>query len=524
MLPRPVCQIHRARMDELTSIDMVLRNGVVHATAGDGSRQPDAVAVSAGRIVAVGRFADIAPLIDPGTTVIDCGQRAVVPGIVDAHCHLFAQASRAMQVDCRPTTTPNVDAVIAALRTAIPSTGYGWIRGYGCDDSPLGLGRHLTRHDLDAVSAELLVRVEHRSGHACVLNSAGLDALGIARGTPDPPGGAIVRADDGQPTGLLLDMADWLSSTGDPGGVRRDDAALGTALWQLSQHLLHYGITAATDAGAQNGIARWQAFSDAVADGRLPLRVTMMVGHPQIDEMHSSGLRYGDTIRGGMLSVGHVKIMLTASGGALYPDPKELSKLVRSAHAMDYPVAIHAVERDAVVAAAIALIDTKPSALPGSDRIEHCAECPPDVAELVAQSGATVMPNTGFLHYDGERYRRTVSEGLLPDLYPAGALLARGVPLLLGSDAPVIEPNPWASIAGAVFRRSAEGFPLGGQPVPSVQDALRLHTGNGWIAVGKPADLVVVAPDPMSTPPGELPLVRSALTVVNGRVVWRQGV
>ena len=508
---------------------MALCNGVVHATAGDGSRQPDTVAVSAGRIAAVGRFADVEPFIDSGATVIDCGQCAVIPGIVDAHCHLFAQASRAMQVDCRPTTTPNVDAVIAALRAAIlstkyGSTRYGWLRGYGYDDSPLGLGQRLTRHDLDAVSAELPVRVEHRSGHACVLNSAGLDALGIARSTPDPPGGTIVRANDGQPTGLLLDMADWLSAHGDPAGVRRDDAALGSALRQLSQHLLHYGITAVTDAGAQNGIARWQAFSDAVADGRLPLRVTMMVGHRKIDEMHSSGLRYGDTIHGGMLSVGHVKIMLTASGGALYPDPNELSNLVRSAHAMGYPVAIHAVERDAVVAAAIALIDAKPSAYPGSDRIEHGAECPLDVAELVAQSGATVVPNTGFLHYDGERYRRTLPQGLLADLYPAGELLARGVPLLLGSDAPVIEPNPWASIAGAVSRRSAEGFPLGGQPVPSVQDALRLHTGNGRIAVGKPADLAVVAPDPMSTPPGELPLVRSAFTVVNGQVVWRQGI
>ena len=520
----------------MTAIDMVLRNGVVHTLADDGGRQPqpDAVAVSAGRIAAVGRFADLAPLIDAGTTVIDCGQRAVIPGIVDAHCHLFAQASRARQVDCRPTTTPNVDAVIAALRAAIPSTKYGstgygsarcgWIRGYGYDDSPLGLGRHLTRHDLDAVSAQLPVRVEHRSGHAGVLNSAGLDALGITRRTLDPPGGTIVRAADGQPTGLLLDMADWRSGPDDPGGVRRDDAALGTALRQLSQRLLHYGITAVTDAGAQNGIARWQAFSDAVTAGRWPLRVTMMVGHPRIDELHSSGLRYGATIHGGMLSVGHVKIMLTASGGALYPDPDELTKLVRSAHAMGYPVAIHAVERDAVVAAAIALIDAKPAAASGSDRIEHCAECPPDVAELVAESGATVVPNTGFLHYDGARYRRTVPEGLLPDLYPAGALLAWGVPLLLGSDAPVIEPNPWASIAGAVSRRSAEGFPLGGQPVPSVQDALRLHTGNGRIAVGKPADLAVVAPDPMSALPGELPLVRSALTVVNGQVVWRQGV
>ena len=192
------------------------------------------------------------------------------------------------------------------------------------------------------------------------------------------------------------------------------------------------------------------------------------------------------------------------------------------AHRMGFPVAIHAVERDAVIAAALAIMDN-PSSV-GRDRIEHCGECPPDVAELVAQSGALAVPNTGFLHYDGERYLRTVPDELLPHLYPAGALALLGVPIALGSDAPVVDPNPWAALAAAVTRRTAQGNHLGGVGLSSVARALDMHTGSNRIAPGCPADLAVVEPDPFATPMDRLPEVRTVLTMVNGRVVWRDKV
>ena len=392
------------------------------------------------------------------------------PGIVDAHCHVLATAATGRRVDCRPAATPDVDAIIDALRRAA-ATGDGWIRGYGYDDSPVGLGRHLTRHDLDRVSTAQPVRVDHRSGHACALNTRALTAVGIDRRTPDPPGGVIVRDKDGEPTGLLLEMSGWLR--GRAGGS--DDASDGqmeAGLKEFGDKLLGYGITAVVDAGPGNGLERWQYFHRINGDGTLSLRLTMMVGFDQLAEMRAAGLGYGATVNGGLLNVGHAKIMLTASTGVLRPDPARLSEMVAHAHQMGFPVAIHAVERDAVVASALAIGDSPPLvAEDGSrirDRIEHCAECPPDVLELVAESGAMVVPNPGFLHYDGERYLRTVVADLMPHLYPVGAMVDRGIPTALGSDAPVIEPNPWASMAAAVSRRSAAGVDLGGVGIQSV--------------------------------------------------------
>ncbi len=498
----------------LDAPDIILRNARVF---GAGSAVT-AVAVANGVILATGRGAGIMCTAGPGTEVIDCSGGTVIPGIVDEHIHLFGAASARAAVDCRLTATPTVAAVVDALRASSPRAD-GWIRGNGYDDSPVGLGRHLTRYDLDGVSGSFPVRVDHRSGHATVLNSAALALAGITAGTGDPPGGAIIRDAHGEPTGLLLDMDDWLRQRI---GSRAETGELRSAVRGVVQELLRYGVTGITDAGADNGIKRWQAFQSLAAGGVIPLRVTMMAGARRLDEFRNAGLKYGAECRNAFLTLGHAKIMLTASSGGLQPDFDALSNMVRTAHDSGFPVAIHAVEREAVVASALAIAD-HPSPV-GQDRIEHCAECPPDVAETVASSGAKAVLNTGFLYYDGERYRQTVSEDLLPHLYPAGALDDLGVPVAVGSDAPVIEPNPWAALAAAVQRHTSKGNKIGGLGLPSVAAALHKHVGGNRVIPNQPADLTLVEPDPFAIPVENLPEIRSVLTLVDGRVVWRDGV
>ena len=502
-------------------VDIILLDGKVLS----GSGRSAALAVAGGKVLATGADSDIRQLATRQTIVLDCGGRTVIPGIVDAHCHVLATAAIGLRVDCRPTATRDVDAIIAALRAA--ASRNHWIRGHGYDDSPVGLGRHLDRRDLDRVSTVRPVRVDHRSGHACVLNSRALAAAGIDRRTPDPPAGVIVRDLDGEPTGLLLEMGGWVSDR--QGGF--EDAAAGemeVALGDFSDRMLAYGTTAVTDAGPGNGLDRWQYFRKVTGDGTLLLRSTMMVGFDRLEEMLNAGLGFGATANDGLLAVGHAKIMLTASTGRLQPDPVQLTEMAAHAHALGFPVAIHAVERDAVVASALAIGDVAPALdsngvrLP--DRIEHCAECPPDVLELVAESGAMAVPNPGFLHFDGERYRRIVADDLVPHLYPVGALVSRGIPTRLGSDAPVIEPDPWASMSAAVTRQSAGGVNLGGVGVKSVGQALALHSVSRRIAPGMGADVAVIEPDPFTMSPVDLPNVRSVATIVAGRLAWRSGI
>ena len=99
-----------------------------------------------------------------------------------------------------------------------------------------------------------------------------------------------------------------------------------------------------------------------------------------------------------------------------------------------------------------------------------------------------VVTQPGFIHWNGERYRENVGPGLLPDLYPVGRLATAGVPLAFSSDSPVIDPNPWPGIAGAVWRHTREGRPLpereeASQRIP-VLDAISCYTRSGATSEG----------------------------------------
>ena len=136
-----------------------------------------------------------------------------------------------------------------------------------------------------------------------------------------------------------------------------------------------------------------------------------------------------------------------------------------------YPVAVHCVEAEAVRAAADVLGRIRPpegSAAP--HRIEHASELPPEALEAVRSSGVMVVTNPGFIHFNGERYLRTVPAEEQPWLYRIGALHRAGVPLAFGSDAPVEMPEPLAELAAAVTRSSSEGGLLG-----SASEAVAAH-------------------------------------------------
>ena len=226
--------------------------------------------------------------------------------------------------------------------------------------------------------------------------------------------------------------------------------------------------------------------------------------------------------------------MLTLTSGALTPSAPELAASVAGAHSRGFPVAIHCIEEEAIAAAAEVLAANRHPAL--VDRLEHCAEGTPRLIAAVRKSGAAVVPNPGFLYHNGAAYRENVELRLLPHLYPAGALHRAGVAVAFGSDAPVIDPNPWPAIYSAVTRCDRDGRALSSNGSDAsqrvdVETALRMYTiagatAEGWgaekgtIAPGKLADLVLVNADPFATKPEDLAALEAVMTVVGGRVVW----
>ena len=124
--------------------------------------------------------------------------------------------------------------------------------------------------------------------------------------------------------------------------------------------------------------------------------------------------------------------------------------MVVRAHEAGFPVAIHAVEAEAVEAAVEALLEARADMSPDvlRDRIEHCSECPPDVLRRLDGSGIVVVTQPGLLYERGGTYLSEVPADVQPWLYRIRAFLDAGLSPAAGSDAPSLSPGPGRSVCG----------------------------------------------------------------------------
>ena len=531
----------------------------------------EAVAIAGDIIISVGSHRECAAFKGPRSETLDCRGLTLLPGFVDSHCHLLAMAAALTGVDCSPVPPGSqgrsqsrgnsIDGLIQAVRRRAQETPPGsWVRGFGYDESALVEGRHPTRWDLDRAAPEHPVRLDHRSGHAAVLNSRGLTRAGIHSETPDPPEGVIDRDPlSGEITGLLFEMNGFLRQR-----LRntRNEREIREAVGRLNQALMGHGITSVQDAGPNNGLERWQTLMELTNSNSFGCRVSMMVGSAKLPEFQEAGLHWGtgdDRLR-----LGQVKLMLALTTGGLHPSVDDLIAGVARARRAGFPVAIHAVEQEAVLAAIEAIgsnfsatgsVGSRPTSVPQPppegmglarrDRIEHCSECPPQLLPEIKRCGAAVVTQPGFLYWNGDRYLQQVEPGLLQHLYPIGAWLDAGVPVAFSSDGPVIDPSPWPGIFSAVTRLTSGGkmlpprnFRKSSPPTQGISargisavEALRAYSwGGAWvegnearkgsIKPGKLADLVLVDADPTGLDPHSCLGIRAVLTLVGGRVIW----
>ena len=510
--------------------DLVLYNANV-VTLGASFPRVSWVAVSGETITGIGLGKPPGDMLGSWARFIDCQGGTLVPGFNDAHCHILATASSLMAVDCSPSVVSSIDELADRLRRRSADTPEGaWIRATGYNEFYLREQRHPTRRDLDAAVPDRPVRLTHRSGHAVVLNSRALALAGITAHTPDPTYGVIDRdPDSGEPTGLLLEMDEYLDGVVPP--LSREEVNEGVR--RFNEQCLASGITSLQDATPGNSPERWRLFEDLKEQGLLTPDLTLMAGASHLGSFIKEGFVFGHPGNG--MQLGAAKVMLTMTTGSLNPSREELQAIVGYAHSSGFQVAIHAVEMEAVEAAIEAIrLAAGESSQARRHRIEHCSECPPHLVERLARCGISVVTQPGFIYYSGERYLSEVEEERRAWLYPIGSLKAAGVPLAAGSDAPVAPMDPITGIYAAVTRRAASGDLVLPAEGVSAEDALRMYTlgsanasfqeqERGSIEVSKRADLALLDRDPTAIDPEEIRNTRVLMTVVGGEVVWEGG-
>jgi len=511
--------------------DLVLYNAKVLTL--DACR-PDAqlVAIKNKKIVAVTGNQELKVLCGSGTKTIDCAGRAVLPGFVDAHCHIVASAKNLLVPNLEDSQIRSISDIqhrVRELARHVPKGGWIQLRGY--HESRLSEGRHPTRWDLDNATMSHAVKLTHRSGRVHVLNSLALSLAGIGTESPDPPGGMIGRDTvTGEPNGVLYGMGTYFARV----VPLFEDDVLEQGVKLVSQQFVSLGITSVHDASPNNNARRWRDWEGWKGRGTFVPRVRMMMGLNAFEDYsrHGSMPTQGDT----QLSWSAIKVIIDRVRGEMNPPQAELNEEVLNIHRNGCQVAFHAIEEDDIQAAcsAIEYALRKAPRRNHRHRIEHCSICRPATAKRLASLEAVVVTHPAFVYYNGERYLKTVPGKDLSYLYPTATLRRVGIRLAAGSDSPVISPNPLVGIYSAISRRTSEGNSISPKERLSPVHALEMYTCNGAyasfdektlgsIAPGKFADLVVLSGDPTSLPAEEVKNVSVNMTIIDGEIVWRSG-
>jgi predicted amidohydrolase YtcJ len=528
--------------------DLILSHGVFYPVQPPGKVE-GSLAVRGGRIVYLGADAGAERLRTPKTRVIDLRGRAVTPGLIDAHSHLAGLGQALEQVDL--TGAASYGEVIRRVREAARSLPAGaWVRGRGWDQNRWPEKRFPTHQELTRAVPDHPVWLTRVDGHAALVNAAAMKALGIDAAIKDPSGGRFLRDEAGRPTGVLIDNAKGWAEGRLPEPSAEDRRR---TLRKAARHCVELGLTTVTDMGIGDGDYRaYKALKEA---HELPLRAALFLTDDKalLDAWFARGPEIDPdarvTVRGVKM---YIDGALGSRGAALIEpysdDPGNLGLLVstgdhleevaRRARARGFQVGIHAIgDRGGLVA-----LDAMERALGGPDpgarfRLEHSQVLRLQDIQRMARLGiiASMQPThaTSDMPWAGDR----LGPRRLQGAYAWRKVLDAHGRLALGSDFPVESADPRLGLYAAVTRQDLQGNPPGGwMPGERLtrEEALRGFTLDaawslflegevGSLEVGKRADLVVFARDPMTVPEREIPRAAIDYTVVDGQVVFEKG-
>jgi predicted amidohydrolase YtcJ len=529
-------------------MDVLLTDAdIVSMAAGTGLAR--SMLVRDDRIVAVGPAERVHAAAAPGARVMRLQGAAVIPGLIDAHCHLCDVGYLASGADCSQPGAPDIPAILARLRDAAARTPEGsWVTGSGYVEYKLREGRHPTRADLDTAVPGRPAILFHTSLHACVLNTPALREAGFGDRQPDPPGGRFGRDREGRLDGVIYEGPTFSLLWG---GLRRDMERMNATeraglVARAGQHFAAQGITAACDADTRR--ASLTGYAEADELGVLGVRIAGLVVHDEVDWLLASGLRgrrsprlAADSVKiwadGGMSSrtaAIHGSYPVPPYGsGIMYFSPDELTAMVAEFDAHRLQVCIHAQGDRAIET----VLDTYATVLGGGSpnplrhRIEHAGSMFAPLAARAAALGIVVAAQPGMLSILGDGFAEAFPQRS-DELYAYASWRRAGIGVAGSSDAPVITADPLVGIRDAVLRRTASGRVLGPGERLTVQDALGMYTADAAFAMhreqdigslepGKLADFVVLDRNPLDTEPERIADIRVLATVVGGQPTFQ---
>ncbi|MFN3413382.1 MAG: amidohydrolase [Thermoanaerobaculum sp.] len=450
-------------------MDRLLVGGTVHLP--EGARRME-LALANGKIVALVPPSQARSWQKKAKEVVNLAGAHVYPGFTESHGHLTGFGLALETVDLSGNQSfQEVVRRVAAKAAELPRGSWVLARGW---DQNLWPEKSFPHHrELSQAVPEHPVLAWRVDGHAVLVNQKALELAGISAGTPDPPGGQVLRDEQGQPTGVLVDTATELVERILPPPSPED---LARRQLKAAERLAALGFTAIHDAGTN--AQELEVLRQLVGKGKFPIRVYVMLdgSNPELLAQElAKGIQRDER---GMLTVRAVKLYADGALGSrgawlsqAYSDAPghlgfaltsvtKLKAIVAHIAAAGFQPCIHAIGDEAVhqvLNVYQEVLAAKSASL--RPRIEHAQIVRPEDVPRFAQLGviASVQPThcTSDMPWAPSR--------LGPDrilwAYRWRSLLSAGARLCLGSDVPVENPDPRLGLWAAATRKTAQNHP-----------------------------------------------------------------
>ncbi len=527
--------------------EVIVTNARIY-TADDAAPVAEALAVSGGRLVFVGSGVEALSLRGPATQVIDAKGQTIIPGMTDAHAHLYGLGVTLRQVDLTGTRSyeevvARVVAKAATLPKGTPVIGRGW------DQNDWSDTRLPTHTALSAATPEHPVLLERVDGHASLANMAAMQKAGITAQTRDPQGGRILRDAGGAATGVFVDNAQSLLAAAERGGEAMNPREV---LRNAVREANRWGLTGVHEMGASPAVVG--TYEQAAQAGELTLRAYVLIAGDSSSVSWAFAKGPRSALFDGRLWVRSIKLYgdgaLGSRGAALldpYADdaqnngllvmqPAYIQSVSERALRTGWQVATHAIG-DRANRLALDAYEAALKAVPTADhrfRIEHAQII--HHADIPRFAALGVIPSMQASHQTSDMYwaGNRLGTERLRGAYAWRSLLATGVIIPNGSDFPVEMVNPLLSFHAAIARQDADDFPVGGwypEQRMTRDEALRSMTiwparaafqeqVLGSLSVGKYADFVILDQDIMRIAPELVLRTRVLQTWVSGAKVY----
>jgi predicted amidohydrolase YtcJ len=544
------------------NIDLIIKNANI-VTLDASNTISKSMFVSNGNIAKV--FSEPEPdtegyTIGPDTQELDLNGATLLPGFIDTHSHLLMYGEMLNFVDCRSPFNTNIDDVLQKVREKVEKTAPGqWVMGWGYDDTLLDEKRHPMRSDLDKVAPNNPVFIRHISGHFATVNSKALEVAGITEATIDPVGGFLGRDQSGKLDGVFHEIPalekinPFLPVPSEKENI--ENIAKGAEIY------LAQGITTCTDAGVglDKGPIELTAHLSAANSGRNPLKMRLMILNHLLrndgpfanytaeqlqDELweksnnrinlDSAKLFQDGSIQGYTAALREPYYSKDTESGELLNGQEAFNKEILDLHNRGFRIAIHGNGDRAIESNINALGE----AIKGSQRedhrhrIEHVQTASFNDLQTMKQLGIAASFFINHVYFWGDRHRDIfLGQERASRINPLAEAVELDLLFTLHSDCPITPISPLFSVWAAVNRVTRNGNVLGEDQKIDVLTALKSMTiygaelnfeekEKGTIEVGKKADFVVLAKDPLTCPPEEIKDIPVLATIIDGKVVW----